>query len=100
MPNKSGNKKSTSPKVQKSNCKGLSKNNNKVQKSKTPKSKRVSKIIQGGGYYNSVGGESVPDMSTSQSGGVILSGNTLMYVIIGLLIVIGVLVYMNMKQSE
>lgn len=99
MPSKSGNKKHTSPKVQKSNCKGLSKNNNKVKKSKTPKSKRVAKIIQGGGYYNYVdsGGQ---DMTTSQSGGVILSGNVLMYVIIGLLVVIGVLVYMNMKQSE
>jgi hypothetical protein len=98
MPSKSGNKKSASPKVQKSNRKGADK------KPRTPKSKRVgkrvAKIIQGGGYYNADGGETAPDMSSPQSGGVMLSGNTLMYVIIGLLLVIGVLVYMNMKQSE
>jgi hypothetical protein len=92
MPSKSGNKKSASPKVQKSNCKGAGK------KPRTPKSKRVAKIIQGGGYYNAVGGEL--GSVEQQSGGVMLSGNTLMYVIIGLLLIIGVLVYMNMKQSE
>jgi hypothetical protein len=106
MPSKMPNKKRATPKAQKHSNNNSNNSNNtaankqhKNKKPRTPKSKRVAKIIQGGGYYNPVPDTGLGQVET-QSGGVMLSGNMLMYVIIGLLLVIGVLVYMNIKQSE
>lgn len=107
------NTKRSTPKVKKLNTKVNDNNYNnknnknvnfkgnvtKAQKPRTPKSKRVAKIMKGGGYYNPVPETDLGQLET-QTGGFVLSGNILMFIIISLLLVIGVLVYMNIKQSE
>ena len=64
---------------------------------RTPKSQRVKKILQGGGYYQQ------NDFQNQTAGGdneVSINGNVLLIVIGILLLVIGTLVYLNMNNKH
>jgi len=78
--------KSKSPKINKFSSK----------KKRTPKSPRVNKIIQGGGYY-----EPLEHTTTfEQSGGVFINSNFIMVIILVLILIIGYLVYININTSS
>ena len=68
----------------------------KNKKSKSLKSKRVTKIIQGGGYYEP--NDFTQENNTNQSGGVIFTGNTLLIIIIILIFIIGILAYFYLNS--
>jgi hypothetical protein len=78
--------------------------NSKNNKSKSPKSSRVKKIIQGGGYYKNIDNHT-NDINQHIGGSnnqttFNINNNTLFIIIVILLVIIGVLVYLNIIQTN